>query len=284
MSSQKTRNFGTAGGAEEAAREDAAPAKTESLARGSSNMSIEPGVVLSGKYWIDRVLAHGGMGIVVAARHLQLDERVAIKFLRDEIVSDADAAARFAREARTAIKIKSEHVARVIDVDSLENGAPFMVMEYLEGEDLAAWIRSRGPLPLEQAVEFVLQACEAIAEAHGLGIVHRDLKPANLFVSRRADGIFAVKVLDFGISKVAMGAADDPGVTTKNAVIGIAFVHVARTACIVYRRRRAQRHLGPRRHAVRDVDRPDAFRRRYHPVALRQDPARPTSSVARIPS
>src|SRR5208282_2530641 len=109
-------------------------------------------------------------------------------------------------EARAAVRIKSEHVAQVIDVGRLENGAPFMVMEYLEGEDLSAWVQRRGALPCEQAVEFVLQAAEAIAEAHVLGIVHRDLKPANLFCIRRADGLLSIKVLDFGISKAT--AAD----------------------------------------------------------------------------
>ena len=142
------------------------------------------------------------MGVVVAAHHLQLDERVALKFLLPEALGNAEAVARFAREARAAVKIESEHVARVIDVGSLENGAPYMVMEYLEGSDLAAWLRERGPLPVEQAVDFVLQACEAIAEAHALGIVHRDLKPANLFCVAAPDGLLSIKVLDFGISKV----------------------------------------------------------------------------------
>src|SRR5471030_2201378 len=141
------------------------------------------------------------MGIVVAAHHLELDDRVAIKFLLPETLGNPEAVARFAREARAAVKIKSEHVARVSDVGKLESGAPYMVMEYLEGSDLSDWLSQRGPLPIEQAVEFTLQASEAIAEAHALGIVHRDLKPANLFVVRRADGVLSVKVLDFGISK-----------------------------------------------------------------------------------
>src|SRR6516165_5993625 len=121
------------------------------------NSRVQPGDVLDGKYLVERLLAAGGMGVVVAARHLQLDERVAIKFLRDEILSNADAVSRFAREARTAIKIKSEHVARVTDVGVLADGTPYLVMEYREGEDLAGWIRSRGALDLDQAVEFLLQ-------------------------------------------------------------------------------------------------------------------------------
>jgi hypothetical protein len=161
---------------------------------------IQEGDILAGKYRVDKVLGAGGMGIVVAARHLQLDTRVAIKFLLPELAQSGDAVSRFAREARAAVKITGEHVARVLDVGTLESGSPYMVMEYLDGIDLSAWLRRHGPLPIEQAVDFVLQACVAVGEAHSLGIVHRDLKPANLFCIRRA-GQLLVKVLDFGISK-----------------------------------------------------------------------------------
>ena len=155
--------------------------------------SVREGDLLAGKYRIEKILGAGGMGVVVAAYHLQLDQRVAIKFLLPEVLGNAEAVGRFVREARASVKIMSEHVARVIDVGTLENSAPFMVMEYLDGGDLSAWLEQRGALPIEQAVEFILQACEAIAEAHGLGIVHRDLKPANLFCIRRPDGILSVK-------------------------------------------------------------------------------------------
>src|SRR5271168_2704525 len=146
----------------------------------SSAAGVEPGQILAGKYRIDQVLGVGGMGVVVAAHHIQLDERVALKFLLPEALHNPESVARFAREARAAVKIKSEHVARVTDVGQLENGAPYMVMEYLEGSDLATWLQDRGRLPVDQAVDFVLQASEALADAHALGIVHRDLKPANL--------------------------------------------------------------------------------------------------------
>jgi serine/threonine protein kinase len=112
------------------------------------------------------------------------------------MLSNQEVVGRFAREARAAVKIKSEHVARVSDVGTLENGAPYMVMEFLEGVDLAAWLQRQGPLPVEQAVDFVLQACVGVASAHGVGIVHRDLKPANLFCLRGNDGQFIIKVLD----------------------------------------------------------------------------------------
>ncbi len=176
--------------------------------------------MLAGKYRVERVLGVGGMGMVVAAHHLQLDERVAIKFMLPEAFANPEAVARFTREARAAVKIKSEHVARVSDVGALENGAPYMVMEYLDGSDLSGWLKQYGRLGVEQTVEFLLQAGEAIAEAHALGIVHRDLKPANLFVIRRPSGGYSVKVLDFGISKVTGGNASDLGITKTSATLG----------------------------------------------------------------
>jgi serine/threonine protein kinase len=163
---------------------------------------LSAGDVVAGKYRIESVLGEGGMGIVVAAHHVHLDERVALKFLRGQTARDADAVVRFAREARAAARIKNEHVARVTDVGQLDDGSPFMVMEYLEGCDLASWLRQRGPMPVAQAVDFVLQTCEALADAHSLGIVHRDLKPADLFCIQRSDGSLSIKVLDSGISKL----------------------------------------------------------------------------------
>jgi eukaryotic-like serine/threonine-protein kinase len=185
---------------------------------------IEPreGDVLAGKFRIERVLGVGGMGMVVSALHLHLDERVAIKFLLPEALGNAEAVARFGREARAAVKIKSEHVARVIDVGALDSGAPYMVMELLRGHDLSNLLRDRGALPVSTAVQYVLQACEALAEAHAVGIVHRDLKPANLFVTARADGTPCVKVLDFGISKITnpSGSGADMGMTRTQAIMG----------------------------------------------------------------
>ncbi|MBM4362537.1 MAG: serine/threonine protein kinase, partial [Deltaproteobacteria bacterium] len=180
------------------------------------------GDVLAEKYRVEKVLGVGGMGVVVAAHHVELDERVAIKFMLPEALANSEAVARFAREARAAVKIKSEHVARVSDVGKLGNGAPYMVMEYLEGSDLSQWVESRGALPMEQAVDFLLQACEAIAEAHALGIVHRDLKPANLFVARLPGGVQSVKVLDFGISKLTglSGPGNQSSATKTSALMG----------------------------------------------------------------
>jgi serine/threonine-protein kinase len=191
-----------------------APTSSESI-----EIGVKPGDVLAGKYRVAHVLGVGGMGVIVAAHHIQLDAKVALKFLLPSALRNAEAVARFEREARAAVKIKSEHVARVSDVGKLDNGSPYMVMEYLEGTDLAGMLEKRKSLPIEEAVEFVLQACEALAEAHVLGIVHRDLKPANLFCIRRADGRMSIKVLDFGISKLT-APGQDVSMTRTTAIMG----------------------------------------------------------------
>ncbi len=186
------------------------------------DLGIHTGDVLAGKYRVTRILGSGAMGVVVAAHHEQLDTKVAMKLLLPELVGNATALARFSREAKAVAKLTNEHVARVLDVGTLESGLPYIVMEYLEGEDLASRVARDGPLPIEQAVEFVVHACVAVAEAHGFGIIHRDLKPANLFCVRRPDDLLSVKVLDFGISRViATGEAPEQFAVTKNLeVIG----------------------------------------------------------------
>ncbi len=161
---------------------------------------VSVGDVLAGKYRVERVLGMGGMGVVVAATHLDLREVRAIKLMRPELASD-QAVERFLREARAVVRLRSEHVAEVYDVGRLESGAPYIVMEMLEGQDLSALLKERGRVPVEEAVLYIAQACHALTEAHEAGIVHRDLKPGNLFLTRRADGSPCIKVLDFGISK-----------------------------------------------------------------------------------
>jgi serine/threonine-protein kinase len=161
----------------------------------------QPGAVIDEKYRVDGVIGRGGVGLVVAATHLAMSQRVAIKMIRDDVPMQRELLDRFQKEAQAAAMIKSEHVARVLDVGRLPTGRPYIVMELLEGEDLER-VLARGALPHTAAVDLTLQACEALAEAHRAGIVHRDLKPANLFVTRRADGTPLVKVLDFGISKI----------------------------------------------------------------------------------
>jgi serine/threonine protein kinase len=166
-----------------------------------SSAPVEPGDIIAGKFKVEQVLGTGGVGVVVAARHLQLDERVALKFLLPEAVRSEVDVARFCREAQAAVRLKCEHVARVTDVGTLETGSPYMVMEYLTGTDLSDVLDEKGALPVEEGLDYVLQACEAIAEAHSIGFVHRDIKPSNLFVTQRSDGSPLIKVLDFGIAK-----------------------------------------------------------------------------------
>ena len=179
---------------------------------------VKKGDVLAGKYRVESVLGVGGMGIVVAATHLELLEPRAIKLMLPEATQNAESVERFLREARAVSRLASEHVARVHDVGRLDNGAPYRVMEYLAGTDLRELLRERGRLSVSEAVLYALQACEALAEAHAAGIVHRDLKPANLFLTTAGDGGPCVKVLDFGISKVC--GPDDPEMTTSHAVLG----------------------------------------------------------------
>ncbi|MBK7540087.1 MAG: serine/threonine protein kinase [Myxococcales bacterium] len=176
------------------------------------------GEVLAGKYLVERVLGKGGMGVVVAARHLHLDHMVALKFLLAEAGVNAEARSRFLREARNAVRLQSEHVARILDVGALDDGTPYIVIEYLQGSDLSVVLAQHGPMSVTVAVECVLQACDAIAEAHSLGIIHRDLKPQNLFMTRRRDNATVVKVLDFGISKSLFG--DDFTATQTGSALG----------------------------------------------------------------
>ncbi len=195
----------------------------ESFSTPPRSMPFPPGTVLAGKYRVERLLGEGGMGWVVEATHLQLEQRVAVKFMHPEqAIEHPDSVGRFLREARAAARIQSEHVARVSDFGTLENGAPYLVMEYLEGRDLEAELRSRGKLPVLVAVDYAMQACEGLAEAHAAGIVHRDLKPGNLFLARRSDGSVRLKLLDFGISKLSPipGGTDQASMTSTQALMG----------------------------------------------------------------
>jgi serine/threonine-protein kinase len=162
-----------------------------------------PGEVVLGRYRVEAPLASGGMGVVVRATHLGLNQPVALKFITPSLLDPAVAAERFLREARATFRLRSEFTVRVLDAGTLPNGAPVMVMELLEGMDLKRLIGERGPLPQSEAVLYAVQICEALGEAHALGIVHRDLKARNVFITKRVDGSPSVKVLDFGISKIA---------------------------------------------------------------------------------
>jgi serine/threonine-protein kinase len=162
---------------------------------------IAPGHVIADKYRLDRIIGTGGMAVVIEAWHRDLQERVAIKLLHRELAADREALARFEREGRAVFPMTSRHVARVLDVGKLPHGVPYIVMELLEGRDLARLV-AEGPCAVDTAVDVALEACDALHAAHALGIVHRDLKPENIFLARCPNGVESVKVLDFGVSKI----------------------------------------------------------------------------------
>ena len=180
---------------------------------------MNPGTIVDGKYRIDRQLGEGGMATVFAATHIHLNEQVAIKVLLSSLAGNANVVERFMREARAAVRLKSEHVVRVKDVGSLPTQQPYIVMEFLDGTDLEALLAKRGKMPDGEVVDYVLQVCEALAEAHAAGIVHRDIKPANCVLAQRNDGMPSVKVLDFGIAKMMLGD-DGPKLTATSATMG----------------------------------------------------------------
>jgi eukaryotic-like serine/threonine-protein kinase len=195
------------------------PSARSPASSADSGSPVAPGEVLAGKYRVDSVLGAGGMGLVVAATHLTLHQRVALKFLRADAARMPETKERFLREAQAAVRLKSEHVAKVLDVGTLEDGSPYMVMEYLEGATLGDVVRRHGPLPVAEAVSHVVQACEAVAEAHAAGIVHRDIKPDNLFLTKSVHGRHLVKVLDFGIAKT-IGVDVHLSLTRTSTIVG----------------------------------------------------------------
>ncbi|MEA2752770.1 MAG: eukaryotic-like serine/threonine-protein kinase [Myxococcales bacterium] len=193
--------------------------------------AVKVGSVIGDKYRVEQELGRGGFGVVVRARHLAIDQLVAIKVLTvGEDSAWKEDAARFKREGQATAALRSEHVVRILDVDFLPGGSPYMVMEHLEGETLHVALHTRGPLSIGEAVDHMVQVLAALAEAHAAGIVHRDLKPANVFITRGAGGTMVAKVLDFGVSKVAahsgigapagMPASASQPITKTGAVIG----------------------------------------------------------------
>jgi serine/threonine-protein kinase len=179
---------------------------------------VKPGDVIDNKYRIEAQLGEGGMGIVLSATHLVLGSSVAIKVLKKDALAHPEVPIRFMREAKAASRLRNEHVVRVTDIGQLDTGEPYMVMEMLQGYDLATRLH-KGALEPARAVEYIVQACEGLAEAHALGMVHRDVKPANLFVTQRSNGTPLVKVLDFGIATAAIDSVDHR-LTTTQSVIG----------------------------------------------------------------
>jgi serine/threonine protein kinase len=168
------------------------------------------GELLAGKYRIVRFIGEGGMGTVYEAYHAVVRRRFAVKFLRTGLAKTEEALRRFEREAQAAGALESENIASVVDFGYAADGIPYIIMEFLVGEDLGKILASQGMLPVARAVKIIIQACRGLDAAHKEGIIHRDLKPENLFVCRRGDGTDLVKILDFGIAKLAQTNADGP--------------------------------------------------------------------------
>ncbi len=189
----------------------------------SSSPRREPEVILGGKYVVEYEIARGGMGRVVAARHVKLGRRVAIKTIHKALVGDPDVLRRFDREARAVASLHSKHVVRVLDIETTDDGEPFIVMELLHGADLGALVKRNGPLPVKDAVRYALDACDALTEAHAAGIVHRDIKPGNIFLTE-SDAEPVLKVLDFGLAKALPGAsyegADHTAASLSGSIVG----------------------------------------------------------------
>jgi serine/threonine-protein kinase len=197
----------------------ATPAKPQ---RETPELPVPLGEIVAGKYRLDRILGSSGMGIVYGGIHIGIDQPVAVKFLLVKGSTDDDALVRFTREAKFMAKINSEHVVRVLDVGALPSGTPFIVMEQLQGNDLGRVLHKQGPLPVETAVDYMLQACEGLATAHAAGVIHRDLKPSNLFLTTVADGRQVVKLIDFGVAKYrgAEGGPQSDSLTQTHVMIG----------------------------------------------------------------
>jgi predicted Ser/Thr protein kinase len=178
--------------------------------------------IIAGRYRPLRELGRGGMGVVYVVEHVHTGDQLALKLLHGRAASDANSIERFKREARASARIKSENVVKVLDADVAPElgGAPFLVMELLDGSDLQKQSEQRGPLPAGEIFAHLTQVARALDRSHSMGIIHRDLKPENLFLHHREDGSVVVKVLDFGISKFMDGDLAGAGMTHTGAVMG----------------------------------------------------------------
>lgn len=178
----------------------------EAFASAASGVETRIGSIVD-KYTIVRVLGQGGMGAVYEARHAKLARRFAIKFLLPDVAANAEVLRRFENEAKAAGGLEHPNLAAVTDFGRAADGSPYLVMEFLQGEDCAKLLRRLGPLPFYRATNIVLQSCRGLAVAHKAAIVHRDLKPENLFLTDAGDGSDLIKVLDFGIAKLQQSDA-----------------------------------------------------------------------------
>jgi serine/threonine protein kinase len=180
---------------------------------------VEIGQMVAGKYRIEKVLGSSGMGVVYLAEHTEIGQRVAIKFLL-EGAKNPQALARFKREARVMAKVKNKHAVRIVDVGQLDAATPYIVMEYLEGQDLSSLTRSLGQLSIPFTCDVLMQVCEALASAHQAGVVHRDLKPSNIFLTAQSDGTQHVTVIDFGVAKLRDDREKSEEVTQTSTLVG----------------------------------------------------------------
>ncbi|MBX3232764.1 MAG: serine/threonine protein kinase [Labilithrix sp.] len=163
------------------------------------------GTIIANKFRIERVIGRGAMGVVVEATDLIIHRRIAVKLILPHHAADPQLRGRFIREAQVMTRLTTEHVARVLEVGELPDGMLFLAMELLEGQTLEQLIQG-GPLPVVDAVDLLLEALDAVVEAHSLGLVHRDIKPSNMFLAARKGKPPILKMLDFGIVKDTQNA------------------------------------------------------------------------------
>jgi eukaryotic-like serine/threonine-protein kinase len=179
---------------------------------------LPAGTVLDGTYRLTRLLGQGAMGTVYEGHHTGAGKRVAVKVMHRELLAYPELAARFRREAKVTSELNHPHIVNVFGLGATPAGQPYIVMEFLEGEDLQTRLERVGPLPPETVVQIVNQVASALAETHAAGVVHRDLKTDNVFLVRAPDdGVYA-KVVDFGLSKVLKTSATK--LTVARAVFG----------------------------------------------------------------
>jgi eukaryotic-like serine/threonine-protein kinase len=197
-----------------------APTPLVSLEPSGAARAEWPGRVLGNRYRLSRQLGAGGYGAVFAADDLTTRGRVAIKVLTPAASQSAEMITRFHREAIAASRARHPHIVQVDDFDVDDDGDQYIVMEYLDGRDLAAVLASDGALPPARALAIAAQCARGLAAAHRVGVLHRDLKPANVFLVRRDDGDHSVKIIDFGISKLTRAAGDYTDVTSASKVVG----------------------------------------------------------------
>lgn len=189
--------------------DDQSPLQADATAGGPSPVDPLVGHTLDDKYYLEARLGIGGMGTVYRARHVLIDRPVAVKVLNQRFVEDEAARTRFRREARAAGRLQHTNAVTVTDFGESHDGYVYLVMELLEGRTLRDVLAKEAPLDSARSVSLMLQISAAVAAAHEAGIIHRDLKPANIFIVQRAEVPALVKVLDFGIAKLAAESLDE---------------------------------------------------------------------------